>query len=191
MSTLLKLTVPEYDLMVENGAFDQLDRRIELIYGDLHSMNPAGPIHDDYIGFLNHWSIENTSRKEVSVRIQSGLSLPDLDSRPEPDVLWVTPRRYLDRHPQSQDVLLLIEVSDSSIQYDRVLKSELYAKARILEFWVVDVNDRCIHVHRQPSKSGYSQVASFGIGSTIAPTCQPRAILLLSNLFTPEPEAND
>ncbi len=190
MSTLLKLTVPEYDLMVESGAFDPLDRRIELIFGELHSMNPAGPIHDDYIGFLNHWSIENTSRKAVSVRVQSGLSLPDLDSRPEPDVLWVKPRRYLDRHPQSQDVLLLIEVSDSSIQYDRVLKSELYARARILEFWVVDVMDRCIHVHREPTEGGYSQVASYGVGSRIAPNCQPEANLLLSDLFAPDPDVN-
>ena len=186
MSTLLRLTVSEYDMMVESGAFDQLDRRIELIYGELHSMNPAGPIHDDFIGFLTHWSIENTSRKDVLVRIQSGLSLPEQESRPEPDVLWVKPRRYLDRHPQSQDVLLLIEVSDSSIQYDRVLKGELYAKAQISEFWVVDVADLCIHVHREPTEAGYLKVVRYGIGSTISPLNQSSARLLLSDLFAPD-----
>ncbi len=186
MSTLLKLTVPEYDRMVETGAFDQLDRRIELIYGELHSMNPAGPVHDDYIGFLTQWSFENTRRKEVLVRIQCGLSLPDQESRPEPDVLWVKPRRYTDRHPESQDVLLLIEVSDSSIQFDRVLKSDLSAKGQIPEFWVVDVCGRCIHVHREPTEAGYSQVACNGVGSTIAPLIQPSAKLVLADLFSPE-----
>ena len=183
MSALLKLTVPEYDLMVESGAFDQLGRRIELIYGELRAMNPAGPIHDDFIGFLNHWSIENTSRNDVLVRIQSGLSLPEQESRPEPDVLWVKPRRYLDRHPRSQDVLLLIEVSDSSVQYDRMLKGELYARAQIQEFWVVDVVGQCIFVHREPTQTGYLQVSSYGIGESISPTLQPKSILSLSELF--------
>ena len=85
MSTSLKLTVAEYDAMVEKGAFDHLSKKIELIYGVVEEMNPAGPLHDDLIEYLTDWSVRSTTRDEIRVRIQSGLSLPELSSRPEPD----------------------------------------------------------------------------------------------------------
>lgn len=137
MSTVLKLTTAEYDAMVAKGAFDGLAKKIELINGVIVEMNPAGPVHDDLIEFLNQWSVRNTVPEEIRVRIQSGLSLPELDSRPEPDVLWVRSRRYLDGHPQGGDVLLLIEVADSSVKSDRDTKALLYAKAGIVEYWIV------------------------------------------------------
>lgn len=117
MSTVLKLTTAEYDDMVAKGAFDGLQKKIELINGVIVETNPAGPVHDDLIEFLNQWSVRNTKSDKVSVRVQSGLSLPEFDSRAEPDVLWMKARRYRDRHPMSDDVLLAIEVADSSEQF--------------------------------------------------------------------------
>ena len=183
MSTALKLTVAEYDEMVLRGAFDGLQKKIELFRGALVEMNPAGPIHDDYIAYLNRWSIQSTLDQSVLVRIQSGLSLPELDSRPELDVMWVRDRRYLDRNPESQDVLLIIEVSDSSKQYDRVQKALLYAQAGIEDFWVVDVQESLVVVHRQPTSGGYQHVASFGENCCICTLVAPKAELSIRELL--------
>lgn len=183
MSTVLKLTTAEYDEMVAKGAFDGLRKRIELINGVIVAMNPAGPVHDDLIGFLNQWSVRNTSPQEVTVRIQCGLSLPELDSRPEPDVLWVKARRYRDRHPTGSDVRLLIEVADSSLKSDRDVKAELYAKAGIVEYWIVNVADEVIHVYRQPADYGYRMQFTVADDAELTPLAQPTAILKPAELF--------
>ena len=183
MSTALKLTVAEYDEMVARGAFDGLTKKIELINGEIQAMNPAGPIHDDYIRFLTRWSTRNTNPDEVDVSIQSGLSLPGLDNRPEPDVLWVKARRYLDGHPQAEDVLLLIEVSDSSLKFDRDQKADLYARAGIVEYWVVNVIDELLHIYRDPDPNGYRTLSTVGCDDSATPLIQPGAILNISALF--------
>jgi len=186
MSAVLKLTTAEYDEMVAKGAFDGLQKRIELINGVIVQTNPAGPVHDDLIEFLTQWSVRNTSPEEVRVRIQSGLSLPELDSRPEPDVLWVKARRYLDRHPVSSDVLLLIEVADSSLKSDRDTKPELYAKAGIVEYWIANIADEVIHVYRQPADYGYQMQFTVSGDTELTPLAQATAVLKPGELFSGE-----
>ena len=132
MSTELHLTAEEFDRMVECGAFDHLNRKIELIRGELREMNPAGPLHDDLIMYLNNWSARSTSPELFMVTSQTGLDLVTLDSRPEPDLLWVRAARYHQRHPSASDVKLAIEVSDSSLQTDLREKATLYAEAGII-----------------------------------------------------------
>ena len=183
MSTTLKLTVAEYDEMVGRGAFDGLTKKIELINGEIQAMNPAGPVHDDYIGFLTRWSARNTNPEAIDFRIQSGLSLPGLDSQPEPDVLWVKARRYLDGHPQAEDVLLLIEVSHHSLKFDRDVKADLYSQAGIVEYWIVNVVDKVLHIYRDPASSGYRTLSTLGPGDSAAPLIQPEAALNLAKLF--------
>ena len=183
MSSALKLTVAEYDAMVAKGAFDGLAKKIELINGEIQAMNPAGPVHDDLIEYLNQWSVRNTDSQEVRVRIQSGLSLPELNSRPEPDVLWVKARRYLDGHPQAEDALLLIEVSDSSLKSDRDQKADLYARAGIVEYWIVNVSDQMVHIYRQPDRNGYRELHTATAGDSATPLAQPAAVLSVADLF--------
>ncbi len=183
MSTTLKLSVAEYDDMVERGAFVGLAKKIELINGEILAMNPAGPFHDDLIEYLTDWSKENTDRRQVRIRGQSGLSLPEFDSRPEPDVLWVKARRYRDAHPRASDVLLLIEVSDSSLDSDRDRKAELYAKGGIPEYWIVNMADEVVHVYRDPSQSGYRTLNTVALGVSVTPLIQPAASLNVSELF--------
>ena len=89
MSTNLKLTVAEYDQMIATGAFDRLDKRAELIQGELREINPAGPMHEVILCFLTRWSTENTSASVVLVRVQMSVGIPALDSVPEPDLSWV------------------------------------------------------------------------------------------------------
>jgi Uma2 family endonuclease len=219
MSTILKLTAEEYDSMIEKGAFDRLQRRIELIRGELREMNPAGPVHEDYIDYLNRWSVSSTEASECVVRVQSSIDLDD--SRPEPDIAWLKSGRYAQRRPQAADVLLIIEVADSSLPDDfgerqvnayqhaaqasvfgthslalraciRVNshlplaleeKAGLYAQFNIAEYWVVDIQGRCIHVHQHSDGHRYQEVVQVSSGQTIAPSCKSSALLVLAELF--------
>ncbi len=186
MSSTLKLTVAEYEGMIAKGAFDDLRKKVELIYGEIHAMNPAGAPHDDCIQYLNHWAIRNTDPDQVQVRIQSGLSLPDVGSRPEPDVLWVKAGRYRDHHPTADDVWLLIEVSDSSLKSDQIEKEKLYAEAGIVEYWIVDLRREQVWVHLDPVAGKYASIQQFGKGAEFAPRCAPHALLSVSELFGSE-----
>jgi Uma2 family endonuclease len=187
MSTILKLSIEEYSRMIEHGAFDLLHRRIELIRGELREMSPAGPVHDDLITFLAQWSSSVLDTNRIQVRIQCGLELTKQESRPEPDVLWVAARRYLDRHPSASDVHLAIEVADSSLQFDLDGKAVLYAEAGIVEYWIVDANDNCIHLFRDPQRvsgrASFQIQQRFGLGMCISPACLPQALLDISSLF--------
>ena len=183
MSTSFKLSIAEYDAMIEGGAFVGIGKKIELFRGELVEMSPAGPVHDDYIAFLTRWSCLSTEPSRVLVRVQSGLSLPELESRPEPDILWVRNRRYLDRHPRNEDVLLVIEVSDSSKEYDRNEKAMLYSQAGIIEFWVVDVQEKKAIAHREPTNLGYSKVDIFNENDVVRPLAEPKAELKIRELF--------
>lgn len=186
MSTALRLAIQDYERMIARGAFDGLGKRVELIHGELLEMNPAGPVHDDHVSYLTRWSASNTSANDCSVRIQSGLRIPEFDSQPEPDVLWVKPRRYLDRHPQANDVLLAIEVADSSLEYDRNTKAKLYGQAGICEYWIVDIQQHLVHVYQQPSQNGFESYQAAGVGDTVSPRAFPQARLDLSELFAIE-----
>ena len=99
MSTALRLTIDEYDHMVERGAFATINRKVELIRGAIVKINPAGPVHDDLIEYLYDWSVRITERSKIHIRGQTGMSLPELHSRPEPDVFWVKAKRYFKSHP--------------------------------------------------------------------------------------------
>lgn len=186
-SSTLKLTVAQYDAMVLKGAFDDLPQKIELIQGEIQAMNPAGPTHDDLIEYLNHWSTRSTDETKVRVRVQSGLSLPELASRPEPDLMWIRADRLRGRHPQAHEVLLLVEVADSSLRRDRTLKADLYAAAGVTEYWIVNSEDRLLHVYRDPGRHGYATVTTFRQGDCVAPLAEPQARLTLSDLFGSAP----
>ena len=183
MSTGLRLSSEEYDRMIACGAFEGIDRRIELIRGELREMSPAGPAHEDYIDFLNRWSTEATTAKDCVVRVQNSIDLGE--SRPEPDVAWLKPGRYASRHPRADDVLLLIEVADSSLPGDLSEKAELYAEFGVSEYWVVDVQGQCIHVFAHPVDARYTKRRAIARSETVAPQCKPDAILKPAELFIP------
>jgi len=183
MSTGLHLTSQEFGRMVQCGAFDHLSRKIELIRGELREMNPAGPLHDDLIMFLNNWSVRSTSPDSIMVTSQTGLDLAELDSRPEPDLLWVRAARYRQRHPSASDVKLAIEVSHSTLQADLGEKAALYAEAGIVEYWIVDAKAACIHVYRLPQGTEYTDRSIANRGDKISPLVTESAVLDISELF--------
>ncbi len=183
MITTLHLTLAEYDHMVKLGAFDRIARKIELIRGELTEMNPAGPIHDDLITYLNNWSARHCDPSKTQITSQTGLDLPDLESRPEPDLMWIRAARYRNGHPKAEDVQLAIEVSYSSLSYDLDTKRRLYAEAGLQEYWIVDAQASCIHVHREPQDGDYQQRFVKTAEHTLSPLTQPSAVLNLSDLF--------
>jgi Uma2 family endonuclease len=169
--------------MIEQGAFDHVLGKIELIRGELREMNPAGPTHDDLVAYLNDWSVRATDPKAIRVRVQSGLELSDQQSRPEPDLLWVRARRYAQQHPTAADVTLVIEVSDCSLEADYSEKAALYAAAEIPEYWVVDATQRCIHVFRHPQAGEYQTCTAVKLGDRLLPLAPCHHPLSLDDLF--------
>lgn len=183
MSTYLRLTTAEYDQMVLTGAFDHINRRIELIRGEIREMNPAGPLHDDHILYLNDWSMRTTANESIRVAAQLGLALDSTTSRPEPDIAWVRAARYRDQHPTAEDVRLVIEVSVSSLKSDLIEKASLYAESGIVEYWVVDATGKCIHVFRSPNGNEYSDRSVAKSGEYLSPLHACSEPLDLQDLF--------
>ncbi len=184
MSTGLKLTFDEYSRMVERGLLDELrDRRIELIYGELREMPAPGPSHAELVDRLTIWSLDQVPREEVRVRIQNPIGIPQWNSAPMPDVAWVHQGNYSRRHPLPQETLLVIEVSDSTLDDDLDEMAKLYARAGIREYWVVDVRDEAIVVHQGPGGPEWGSVRTARSGETLHPVALPTAQLELSRLF--------
>ena len=184
MSTIFaRLTGSEFDGMVDRGAFDGIaGKKVELIRGELRFVNPAGPIHDDYIDFLTHWSVVSTLDKKANIRVQCSFICDD--NRPEPDVLWLQPRRYGRTRPTARDVMLLIEVSDSSLSSDLQEKADIYAEAGVQEYWVVDVPSLRVHVLSKSDGKSYRKIEIAVAPLFLSPTCLPTAKLDLSDLFS-------
>ncbi|NLY02850.1 MAG: Uma2 family endonuclease [Rhodopirellula sp.] len=185
MSTVARLTLAEYDRMIAAGVFDERDnRRLELIRGELREMTPSGPEDDDLIDLLlNQWSFENAPRDRIRIRVQEPITLPTAESAPEPDIAWVVNRRYRYRRPIVEEVLLLIEVAESSLDYDRGEKAALYAEAGIADYWIVNNPEQCIEVYREPGAGRYGSVQTFSGEQEVRPLAFPEAVLRPSMLW--------
>jgi Uma2 family endonuclease len=140
-------------------------------------MNPVGSAHEDILDFLNVWSVENVPRDKVRVRLQNSIGLPSLESAPEPDLAWVVRRDYYHHRPTAEDVLLLIEVAETSLAYDTGEKAELYAAADIADYWVVDVAGRAIEVRRDPSGGRYRSLQTSTGQQSLHPLVLPEVAL--------------
>src|SRR5690348_14394316 len=95
MSTIARLSIEQYDRMIEAGIFDEPKRRrIELIRGELREMNPIGSLHERTVDVLTEWSILSLPPKSAWVRVQNSIGLPELESAPQPDIVWVTRKDF-------------------------------------------------------------------------------------------------
>ena len=113
MSTVARLTVAEYDRMLHAGVFDR-GRRVEFIAGEIREMTPIGPEHETTVDRLARWSFRNLDDESVLIRIQQSLGLPNADSVPQPDLIWVRPGDFTQARPTVDDVLLVVEVAEST-----------------------------------------------------------------------------
>ena len=151
-------TAAEFAQMGEAGIFRE-DARLELIEGEIIEMSPIGLRHAALVRGLINRLTRLIGEDEALIDAQNPVHLSDL-SQPQPDVTVLRPSRdyYADRHPQPEDVLLLIEVADTSLAYDRGVKVPVYARCGIPEVWIADVGGAAVEVYRRPSASGYAEV---------------------------------
>ena len=152
----------EYDKLVQLGVFE--GERIELLEGRLVHMSPIGAPHSSTIDKLNRLFAPLFAR--ALVRIQNPFAATE-DSEPEPDVALMPLGNYEVDHPDRAE--LLIEVADSSLAYDRGPKLSVYAQSGVPEYWIVNLVDRCIEVHRRPASGRYWQVTSHDERAVISP----------------------
>ncbi|HRX70948.1 MAG: Uma2 family endonuclease [Candidatus Competibacteraceae bacterium] len=172
------ITVEEYHQMGEAGIFDE-DARIELLEGELFDMAPIGSKHANTVARLVH--LFYAARDSAVVWVQNPIALAR--SEPEPDVALLKSGNYWDHLPTVDDVLLLIEVADSSMQYDREKKIPVYGRCGIAETWLVDVNARQVEIYREPSPAGYRTVLIRSEQDCIALVALPELEIALGEIW--------
>jgi Uma2 family endonuclease len=159
-------TVAEYERMGQFGIFSE-DDRVELVCGEILDMSPIGERHVACVDFLTQF-ITLRLRRRAIVRVQSPVGL-DERSQPQPDIAVLKPRDdfYRHAHPKPGDVLLVIEVSDTTLEYDRRVKVPLYAGAGIPEAWLVSLPQERVEVYSDPSGGEYRAVRSYARGQRL------------------------
>lgn len=183
LSTKAKLwTVDDYHRMVETGILTRRDR-VELLEGQVIEMNPQLPPHAATTQRAFRY-LDRLLETVAYVRMQLPVTLKP-KSEPEPDiaVVCIDPNEYGDRHPTPEDILLIIEVADSTLLSDRQQKALIYAKASIADYWILDVNARQVYVFREPTLEGYQQEAILAANTVLAPAAFPHITIPLNQLF--------
>ena len=177
-----RFTVDEYLHMAQAGILTDRDR-VELLDGEIVEMTPIGLPHAGSVAALVRVLVTRVGSRAL-VWPQGPIRLSER-SLPEPDVTLLRPRlvSYSDADAEPRDVMLLIEVSDTSLRRDRELKLPLYAGAGIPEYWIVDVQGRVIEVHTSPSGSRYGSVRRFGRGESVIPLAFPDLRIAVDEVF--------
>ncbi len=171
--------------MIDAGVFEGEGprQRVELIEGVLLQMSPIGHQHENVVDWLTRWSIENTKASEVRVRIQESLALPGQNTVPEPDIAWVRSGVYDQGRPAARDVLLVIEVANTSLAFDLGKKAQLYATAQIADYWVANVETESLIVHRDPVEGMYTKITTLQGEEILQPLAKPDAHFTVASLF--------
>ena len=177
-----RFTVDDFMLMGEVGIFKEGDR-VELIDGEVIRMNPIGFGHSGHVmrliqlftGLLGTRIILN-AQNPVQFRPRG---------QPQPDIMLLRPREdfYTTSHPTAADTLLLIEVSDSSLEYDRTTKASVYAQAGIEDYWIVNLVDSQVIVHRQPVDGAYRSIRTLDPSDVVQPLAFPDLTVQISEIL--------
>jgi Uma2 family endonuclease len=172
-------TRDQYERLVEIGAFAP-EERVQLIEGEIVEMTPQSAAHAAAIELVQH--ALHKAVPALSVRVQSPLAL-GAESEPEPDVAVVpgSPRTRADRHPSS--AVLVVEIADTTLTFDRTRKQAIYAQARIPDYWIVNLVERVLEVYREPEGPAYRTVLRLSVGETIAPIAVPTTRIAVGDLL--------
>jgi Uma2 family endonuclease len=177
------ISAAEYLRMGEAGVFAP-EARLELIEGEIIEMAPIGSPHAGCVNKLNQLFVQRAGGGAV-VAVQNPVIISNL-SVPQPDLALLKPRAdyYAGAHPETADVYLVVEVADTTVTFDLGRKATIYARCGIAELWVVDVNDRAIHVFRQPRANGYAGMSSVRTGERVACNAFPAIAVEVAELFS-------
>jgi Uma2 family endonuclease len=180
--TPYRFTVEEYGRMGEAGVFSP-GVRVELIEGEIVDMSPIGDRHAARVGWLNR-TLTLLLQHVALVWMQNPVHLDDY-SEPEPDILVLKLRDdfYNQGKPRPEDVLLLIEVSDTTLEYDRRVKVPLYARAGVVEVWVVNLNEEHVETFANPSGGAYQTTAVCARGEEVQSSALGDLKLSVSEIF--------
>ncbi len=175
-------TVDQYHRMIETGIIHEGDR-VELIRGEIVEMASIGTKHAAGVRRISE-VLRSKLGNSVLVDTQNPVET-DEHSEPQPDVAVLRPRAdfYVSAHPTANDVFLLIEVSDSTIRYDRTVKIPLYAEDNIAEAWIVDVNAELVEVYREPSATGYRSLQTFTRGQSLQLLAFPELSIAINEIL--------
>lgn len=177
-----RFTVDEYFRMAEVGIL-RPEERVELVDGEVFCMSPIGSRHAAGV---------RRTRQLLSARIGDRALLDTQNpirlgnhAEPEPDVVVLVTRDdlYAERHPEPADVLLAVEVADTSLAYDREVKLPSYARAGVRETWLEDLNGDAVEAYRRPGHQGYGEVRRYRRGDRIAPEAFPDVEIAVEHLL--------
>jgi Uma2 family endonuclease len=170
-----------YHAMADAGIFHE-DDRVELIAGQVIAQMPIGTTHVSVVNRLNQLFSRLAAGRAI-VSIQNPVNL-DPFTEPQPDLALLRPRAdfYADSLPTPADVLLVIEVADTSLAFDREEKLPLYAAASILEVWLVDLVGKQLVTYRRPTHGNYAETARHRAGALIPVLCLPDSSVAVSEL---------
>ncbi|MBE9127149.1 Uma2 family endonuclease [Coleofasciculus sp. LEGE 07092] len=179
---LKRWTVEDYHRMIAAGILTKSDR-VELLDGQIIEMVPQDPPHASNTSSFGNDLVILFAEK-AWIRTQLPITLAP-NSEPEPDiaVVRIDERRYRARHPTPEEIFLLIEIADSTLQRDRTRKAKIYASAGIPEYWVVDINRRQVIVLRQPQADAYQSEQLLAANAQIAPVAFPEVVIDLQHLL--------
>ena len=173
--------VDEYYAMAEAGILAP-EERVELLDGEIVEMSPIGDVHAysvDEAVYL--FTIQLGERARV--RSQNPVRLAsNREFQPDVSILRWREDKYLSGHPMPEDVLLLIEVSDSTLDYDRNVKLAIYAEAEIPETWIANIPDQVVEVDTLPSNGVYQMRQVFSVGESVSPLAFPDVSLPVSRI---------
>jgi hypothetical protein len=179
---LHRFTVEEYESMAKHGIIS--DRpRLELLAGEIVEMSPIGPPHGACVDRLTRLFVLGLVDRAI-VHTQGEIRLMP-DSMPQPDLALFAPeeRFYEKRHARVDEILLVIEVADSSLAIDRRVKLPIYASHGIPEYWIVDLRHRKLERYRDPAGRAYASTGILGKTDTVSPLAFPDLVLPLAEII--------
>lgn len=176
------LNIAEFHRIGEAGVLRE-DDRIELIEGEMIEMAPIGSRHLAKVNRLARLLSSEIGELAI-VSVQNPIALPP-HNEPQPDIALLKPRAddYESALPTADDVLLVVEIADTTLSYDRDAKLPIYARYGIPEVWLVDITGQQLTIHREPGPKGYNRVLTPERGDTIAPLLCARVTIRLSDLW--------
>lgn len=168
--------------MAETGVLPA-NARVELLNGEIIDMSPIGPFHGGVANYLTEMFTAAAKGRWITT-IQNPLHLDD-QSEPQPDVLLLKPAKdfYRRRHPQPEDVFLLVEISDTSLQAGQEEKLPIYGKAGIPEVWIINLNELTIEIYREPHFNGYGSKTILRAGDEAKPLAFPDVAINVAELL--------
>jgi Uma2 family endonuclease len=177
------LTAEEFEVLAQREGWDE-DGRVELLDGEVVWMSPVGDPHIGCVNRLTRLFSRRYPEEVVLVSVQNNVRVSPLDE-PQPDIALLKARAdyYGTAKALPQDILLLVEISDTTLRTDLGRKARIYANAGVHEYWVIDLNNRTIYIHRSPCGGAYTTQQVLGAGAHLTAEFAPTVPFAVDELL--------